>query len=654
MSENKRKGRQRNRKGRRRETGKRKGPPKGYQTKTSWDELARRLYDSIGTPVALSCKMLLDNEEYEQLANKRIDDRDYNDPDLFALDAQAVAFLSKFHELPTGIDTAAAALQSFRDAEADCARTNRRLIGRSHHSVEKRGGVNEVFHLARKKIASILGDVPAWEDLTYRFGPGSSYGVRGETAPFNKLSAQPDASLNMLSNLGNICKLFPSWLSVDASQVQLVPGSRLGYARKNATTDRTTGAEPTMNGLVQKAQGIYIGGRLRRVGIDLRDQSVNQKLAATAHSDGSATVDLKGASDRNAYALILELFPLPWVEFLDVTRSPFYLSKGKWREFHKFTSMGNAYTFEVETLIFYALATASCEVLGIYHEVGYNLAVYGDDIIIPTEAFELLHSSLSYAGHIVNESKTHVKGAFFESCGRDYFLGHEVRPVYLRRDITNVGVAFSVTNQVLRIASTLQALPQGPIGRKRSMDCVVERLRALHRWCVSGIPRRLRLLGPTQAERYHFNDPFGVGGTDAYLEADFDVAVPQRHRGWDGFRYSALVTQPVPRPYPNVYSVRDRANALYFADQSIGDPMNRWDYLSPKVKHLPWRWLARTSAFQKVLKDLPRELNDALGKRGYTVRDRTCVKRVECFNNGPWPECPIRWTDEAIALVQKE
>lgn len=629
--------------------------PKGYQTKVSWVPLASRLFKAIATPVALSCDMLLHAGEYEQLARKTVDSRDYLDPLQFFLDSQAVSFLKKLDCLPVDTDPREAALETFRDGEDRCAKTNARFFSELRLQYKEEGGAHEVLHLAGKKIARVLGDVPTYDDLTFRFGPGASYGVRRETAPFNKLCPNPDASSNMSSNLGYLCKQFPSWLSVDASQCTLVQGSRLGFASKNALTHRTTGSEPTLNGLVQKAIGKHIRKRLLRIGINLTEQwEVNQKLASQAHLQEFATVDLRNASDTIAYASVLELLPIDWVELLDHCRSPEYLLDGEWKPFHKFSSMGNGYTFELETLIFYALATAACEVTGEYHEVGFNLTVYGDDIIIPKGAFVLLQRTLSYLGFEVNEAKTFVEGRFFESCGMDYFDGLYVRPVFLRQDIKDVGIAFCVTNQIQRIAKTCNDLSPGRVGRKRHLDGVLERLSSLHQWLVSGIPKRLRLLGPATSGRHlHPFEEEGNGGKDAYLEVGLDLAVANsatvRSRGWDGWFYTALATQPVQKPYPNKVSVRDRANASYWADQSIGDQLYRWSYLSPWSP--PRERQHQRASFLAMIKGLPRVIHDTSVMRGYEVRGRTRVVSTTCFHFGPWPDCPYPWTDGAISLL---
>jgi len=96
--------------------------------------------------------------------------------------------------------------------------------------------------------------------------------------------------------------------------------------------------------------------------------------------------------------------------------------------------MGNAYTFELESILFYSLSIGVCKTLGLTTE---SVSVYGDDIIVPTTAFDLLSSTLEFCGFSVNSEKSYSVGPFRESCGADWFCGMDVRPFYLRKQISD-------------------------------------------------------------------------------------------------------------------------------------------------------------------------------------------------------------------------
>lgn len=59
--------------------------------------------------------------------------------------------------------------------------------------------------------------------------------------------------------------------------------------------------------------------------------------------------------------------------------------------------------------------------------------VYGDDIIIPIDAVEIVSETLTRFYCKVNSSKSFWNGKFRESCGMDAYDGNCVTPTYLRR-----------------------------------------------------------------------------------------------------------------------------------------------------------------------------------------------------------------------------
>lgn len=175
-------------------------------------------------------------------------------------------------------------------------------------------------------------------------------------------------------------------------------------------------------------------------------QDVHNKCARKASVSGShATIDLTLASDTIAYQLVRALLPPLWFRLLDSCRSPFTLFKGRWVRLEKFSSMGNGFTFELETLIFAALASAACGA-----RIGHDLLVYGDDIICPVDGASMVIRVLELFGFIPNRSKTFVTGSFRESCGGDYFSGVAVRPVFLKKVRTHPCDWIALHNELFR------------------------------------------------------------------------------------------------------------------------------------------------------------------------------------------------------------
>jgi hypothetical protein len=89
--------------------------------------------------------------------------------------------------------------------------------------------------------------------------------------------------------------------------------------------------------------------------------------------------------------------------------------------------MGNATTFPVQSLVFWAICVASLQRQG-FHQPG-AVFVFGDDIIIPSECTEEVINDLESFGLLVNRTKSFWRGAFRESCGVDAFNGVDVTPV---------------------------------------------------------------------------------------------------------------------------------------------------------------------------------------------------------------------------------
>jgi len=364
---------------------------------------------------------------------------------------QIKALVEKQDFLDLGYDRRKEAVSKFIAAEEKCRETNTRLW-----TERPKWDVGGVLYTAQRIIAQILGPVPSFEDLDFLFGPGASTNVVGRIASFRtKLAAPMQCSESLVSRVGEFLAEFPLWCDAVASGHRdgvwdvpvTVRPARLGFVPKTSKTDRTICVEPSLNALGQKGIGSYMKRRLGLFGVNLRDQGVNQRLALQGSIDGSlATVDLSSASDTVSYALVMSLLPHGWFELLDQFRSERVEYQGVTIELEKFSSMGNAYTFELESLLFYALALSVCDSLDLVgvpiFEKGrllirdWPISVYGDDIIVPTGAVELLYETLNWCGFEVNPQKSFSTGNFRESCGTDWFFGFDVRPWYLKTEIS--------------------------------------------------------------------------------------------------------------------------------------------------------------------------------------------------------------------------
>lgn len=369
---------------------------------------------------------------------------------------QIQGLLSKNPWVDLGFNPLREGVLAFIKAEQKCAETN--VFWEHFRPI---GRVGEVFRLATRKMKSLLGDVPPLSALKLRYGPGANTSVTRATASMSsKLGATLSCSEDMLPTLGGLMEELPMLVEHNCeknsrllSHFLPVPGElnsywvkqrvevrvddgKLVFVPKDAKTHRPIIVEPLLNGLFQLGVGTYLKRRLASSSIDLKDQGRNRKLAREGSvTGGLATVDLSSASDTISWELVVKLLPPEWLDFLGQFRTgSFRYSGGPSYQLEKFSSMGNGFTFELESCIFYALA------LGCVTSVGAdasNVSVYGDDIIIPVEAMGLLDEVLSLAGFWVNTKKSFWQGPFRESCGADWLSGNDVRPFYLREDLSD-------------------------------------------------------------------------------------------------------------------------------------------------------------------------------------------------------------------------
>lgn len=481
---------------------------------------ALSFWEALDTPTSLGLWLCAKYRDFDSIVDHEIAPDSRLDAEAFYLDYQAVKLMSKYPGFPLKRDPRIAAIQSFLKAEAECERTNERFRRIWSGSEKPDPVVNSVLDRARRYIAQILGDVPSLDRLDFAFGPGASFGVRGDTSVYKKLTSELECTYAMSRILPDFLPEFPGWIEEGTAEVRLVRGSELTFVPKNAKTDRPICIEPVLNGLYQKGVGSYIRARLRRHGVDLRDQTVNQKLARRGVADGLATVDFTSASDTIAYNLVMDLLPFDWFEFLEVARCANYRVQDRWFCFQKFSSMGNAYTFELESLIFYALARASCVEVG---ASPLDCNVYGDDVVIPQEALYLYCAVTAFCGFTTNSSKTFGSGPFRESCGMDYYLGYLVRPYFLKKDLSTWEDRFYAHNIVVRFQNRLADCCRstaGPAWR------VLARLRRLARNLRNNVPAHRRFVGPE-----------GYGDGWMVVDLDEGLASPfvSRHRYYDAY-----------------------------------------------------------------------------------------------------------------------
>lgn len=432
----------------------------------SISEVAFMLYEALDTPVSLGAALRLQYDEWEQLVSMKVAPGDYldtvNGAFRFRSDYQAVSFLAKVSgEL--GLGTVQRASQGWLAAERQCGEANARFRAFDDGVIPK-PHLHDLLWRAREICHQVLGPF-RWSDLlsVYGFGPGASQQVpRRQATRSKKYSAEAVTSPPSTIELSHVVGLNPHWFEALTGVSPSGPCCLLGvtacdydlgsFVDKDALKKRSIGVGPNGGVYLQKGRGQLIRRRLKRWGIDLDDQTPNQELAYLGSlSNSIATIDLASASDTVNIGVVRYLLPDDWFIALNSVRSRCVklVELGFEGPTSKFSAMGNGFTFELETLIFFSLAKAVDEHLN--RGCG-PLRVYGDDIVCHSACSAVLIELLGYCGFETNVRKTYVSGPFRESCGMDVFLGLDVTPIRFKdgwqMKLENF---FLLYNQVLRL-----------------------------------------------------------------------------------------------------------------------------------------------------------------------------------------------------------
>lgn len=314
-----------------------------------------------------------------------------------------------------------------------------------------------VLYHAQRWIAKILKDFDPSILNDFRFSNGaSSLRAKKKGDPFYKYGYSSGGQIGHCTEAcfpyaKAIIAMTPTWAEyLNGTVPTIITGNVVTTVPKNSKIDRCIAKEPDFNMGFQRCIGSAIRAKLRKVGIDLKDQSINQRLAKLGSISGHlATIDLASASDSISKRLVFELLPVRWYHALDTFRAVTgALPCGKTITWEKFSSMGNGFTFELETLLFAGIAFGVAQQAGMHLQFGVNAAIYGDDIIVPTDIAVNLISALHRVGFETNSDKTFISGPFRESCGKHYYDGVDVSPFFIREAVTTLSDRCRLANRV--------------------------------------------------------------------------------------------------------------------------------------------------------------------------------------------------------------
>lgn len=466
------------------------------------EEIVLSVMEGLSCPRSLTAAILVRYGLYEELMKLEPIVTDYCDAEDYFRAAQASKFLAKLECRIPGLDPEAVAVEKWWAAERQCFTTNRRL-----NTLIDFGGASPddqrflaFLSRVRKNVSKLIGDAPP-EVMDGVFGPGATVTDKSTRSTIaHKLSLTPSLTHGAWAYL--IPWTGTKWAVANTTFCEqnplFVPGNQYFQVPKNALTNRSCAKEPSLNAFYQRGYGEVMARRLAHHGIHIKPdcyggeaamfnihrpsgqsaKDVHMQVACRASLSGSfSTIDLSSASDTVCTALVRSVLPASWYECLNQLRSPKTLIKGRWVVLEKFSSMGNGFTFELETTLFLAIAMAVRPEL----IPGVNLWVFGDDIIVPTDATRDVCAALQYSGFTLNPSKSFTAGAFRESCGGDFWMGESVRPYSLKELPHEPQDFIALANGIRRMAHQNSYADRLWGGLRRSwfrcLDCIPSNVR---------------------------------------------------------------------------------------------------------------------------------------------------------------------------------
>jgi len=341
-------------------------------------------------------------------------------------------------ELPCSPARNRSAIQNFLECEQDVRKFDSELNERDLKEF------SEMSNLLFGRLFTKMDRDVYYGRVVPKHGPGST----GDRISGNQKYNQSvwTERLESIFPMGE--NLIPNWKYYDQleSVDVLEPGAevpvKVTLVPKTLKTPRVIAMEPTCMQYMQQAvlgcflDHFYKDNFLKKV-IGFDDQEPNRVLAHQGSLDQrTSTLDLSDASDRVSNQLVRSMFDR-WPHLsraVDVTRSRrAKLPTGEVIRLSKFASMGSALCFPIEAMVFTTMIF-----VGIQRSLNKSLCrrdlfdyadsvrVFGDDLIVPTDHVRSVVQTLEHFGARVGLDKSFWTGRFRESCGKEYFNGHDV------------------------------------------------------------------------------------------------------------------------------------------------------------------------------------------------------------------------------------
>lgn len=304
---------------------------------------------------------------------------------------------------------------------------------------------------ARALMHSILGDLSTddWF-LECKNSSGTSLGVPYFDTSIEKKFTVPISTTYRAKPFFDMYLTFDNSMKVAIENMngpitglyRLEQGSRASTVEKNDQIRRMICVEPTANMFLQQGLMSLMYKRMKLFGLDVetlpsRHMDRARVASLTQHE---ATIDWSSASDCMSIGLLRWLLPPKWFDILDIVRSDSTFIEGEKVRLNMFSTMGNAATFPLETLVFFTMAHAvqlsrNIKINSLFPEWEdlKSISVFGDDCIVPSAMASDFIEAMTDVGFIINDDKSYYGSeSFRESCGGDYLAGTYVRPYFIK------------------------------------------------------------------------------------------------------------------------------------------------------------------------------------------------------------------------------
>lgn len=415
---------------------------------------AADIFEALDCSISLCFSIMLRYNDFSSYGSIECKPLDFNDAESFERNYRAFHLLRKSIGIIPSASLETETYRKYVKAELSVRETNRLFDLRDTGKFKFTNRVERILFYARRKIASIMSASRLF-DHDCGFGPGASLACRGEnTHLLCKTATQPICSEELWPHLRAYltkCNSFvASILGCDIDgptsilHMSHVEFSSLTSVPKDFRSNRTIAIEPDGHIFFQKMIGNWIRDCLLSEGLDLNTrQTVHERLAQAGSLDNFlSTVDLEMASDMISTGLVRDLLPSYMFKMLDKSRTKkIWLPSLDIYKLEKFSSMGNGFTFELETLLFYGILYGCCveaDVKPIVRDShNTNISVFGDDIICPQPVVTLLREVFQSVGFTINAEKTFTEGVFRESCGHHFFLGRHIKLFRIKELLTD-------------------------------------------------------------------------------------------------------------------------------------------------------------------------------------------------------------------------